>query len=116
MRERRSDPVAVFGIGPAEAALHATVLGYCFSIQAMWEKQIRGYLESCAREPKAESRTTTNIRKAEWKHLDRLFQELRGVSLSAFAEYTDLHKLHLLANACRHGNGRSLDLLVSVSS
>src|SRR5260221_10756357 len=54
MRARQDDPVAIFGIGPAEDLLRATLLGYCLSIQAMWEKQLRGYLQSCARELKAD--------------------------------------------------------------
>lgn len=38
LRERMEDHVAIFGIQPAEELLRATVLGYCLSIQALWEK------------------------------------------------------------------------------
>lgn len=114
MRERHDDPVAVFGIGPAEALLRATLLGYCLSIQAMWEKQLRAYLLSCASELKADSSVSKKVENAKWPELDEIFKELRGVSLSSFNEYKELNMLWLLANVCRHGTGTSLRRLESM--
>jgi hypothetical protein len=113
MRARRDDPIAVFGIGPAEELMRTTLMGYCLSIQAMWEKQIRGYLERCARDLKADPRTAQEIPNAKWQELDSLFNVLRGVPLTAFEEHAALNKLQLLGNVCRHGNGPSLDRLAN---
>jgi hypothetical protein len=114
MRGRKGDPIAAFGIGPSEELLRATLTGYCLSIQAMWEKQIRGYLKSCAQELKAHPDVADTIPTADWKLVDSIFNQLRGVPLTAFEEYPALNKLQLLGNVCRHGSGPSLDRLVSV--
>jgi hypothetical protein len=114
MRDRHDDPVAVFGIGPAEAVLRTTLLGYCLSIQAMWENQLRAYLRSCASELNARSAVSNKLEKAKWPELDEIFKELRGISLTAFDEYKRLNVLQLLANVCRHGTGTSLHRLASL--
>lgn len=75
----RDDPAAVFGIGPAEELRNATLLGFCLSIQAMWEKQIRDYLQGCARELNAVP-SAQQIATANWPELDVIFGQLRGGS------------------------------------
>jgi hypothetical protein len=107
----REDHVAAFSIGPAQELLRATMTGYCLSIQSLWEKQIRGYLQSCARELKVVSRAMEQSKKATWEELDALFERLRGIPLSAFDEFPSLTLLQLLGNVCRHGEGTSLERL-----
>lgn len=111
MREQPDDPVAVFGIGLAEELLRATLMGYCLSIQALWENQIRRYLQRCAYDLKKEATLQQQIPRATWRELDAIFLELRGVPLTAFDEYRNLNLLQLLGNVCRHGNGSSLHRL-----
>jgi hypothetical protein len=116
MRGRKEDPVAVFGIAPAEWLLRATLMGYCLSIQAMWEKQIRLYLDRCAQDLEAGPAVVGRIPRADWTLLDSLFNQLRGVPLTAFEEYLTLNKLQLLGNVCRHGGGPSLARLIAQHS
>jgi hypothetical protein len=112
LQERVDDPAAIFGVGPAEELLHTTLLGYCLSIQAMWEKQLRIYLRGCAEELKADLRVSEKINQASWSELSAIFKQLRGVPLTAFAEYDTLNLLQLLGNVCRHGSGTSLRQLI----
>lgn len=110
----QTEIVAEFSIGPAKQLLRTTLVGYCLSIQSLWEKQIRGYLEGCARELQAASPTATaRIRRANWDELNALFEEVRGVPLTAFEQYTHLNMLQLLGNFCRHGSGVSLNRLAT---
>lgn len=114
LRERQDDPAAIFGIEPVEELLRATLLGYCLSLQALWEKQLRGYLRECAHQLGRDSVFGKRIDDANWPKLNQLFFDLRGVHLTEFVdEYKDLDLLQLLANVCRHGDGGSLDRLVA---
>jgi hypothetical protein len=108
---RNDDMAAAFSVGPAEELLRATMKGYCLSLQALWEKQIRGYLESCARELKFDHKAVQKSRTGTWEELDSLFEQIRGVPLSAFDEFAKLNILQLLGNVCRHGRGGSLERL-----
>ena len=111
MSERHDDPVAVFGIEPARELHRATLMGYCLALQSLWEKQLRAYLEGCARNLKSDPQVNATIKTATWKQLDSIFETLRGVPLRAFEEYTHLNLLQLLGNVCRHGGGASLNRL-----
>lgn len=110
-RGQNEDPVAIFLVGPAEELLRATLTGYCLSIQSLWEKQIRAYLQRCAEELARGSTLFERTRTANWQDLNRIFEELRGVPLTAFDEFADLDLLQLLGNVCRHGDGPSLQRL-----
>lgn len=46
-----------------------------------------------------------------WDQLKDLFQALRGIALTDFDQYDSLDFLQLLGNACRHGQGRSFEIL-----
>lgn len=105
------DVAAAVAVGPAEELLRATIIGYCLSLQALWEKQIRGYLESCARELAAGHRAVQKSRTGTWDDLNLLFGQVRGVPLSVFDEFDSLSLLQLLGNVCRHGSGASLQRL-----
>jgi hypothetical protein len=111
MSQRHDDPAAVFGIGPARELHRATLAGYCLALQALWEKQIRTYLQRCAFDLNAPASLAKEIPKASWQELDGIFRELRGIPLSAFGEHRSLTLLHLLGNVCRHGNGPSVERL-----
>jgi hypothetical protein len=102
----------IFGIGPAEELLRATLTGYCLSIQSMWEKQIRAYLDRCARDLQLDFDVIVKIQRADWSLLNSIFEQLRGVSLTAFDEYPTLSQMQLLGNVCRHGQGPSLERLI----
>ena len=112
LRALDDDPLAEFGIDPAEELLRNTVLGYCLSLQALWEKQLRGYLYRCAIDFSRNPSMLQQIEKANWQQLDDLFKNLRGVALTDFVEYPQLNLLHLLGNVCRHGSGTSVRRLV----
>jgi hypothetical protein len=108
---QKGDMAADFSVGPAQELLRATMIGYCLSLQALWEKQIRGYLESCARELKSDHKAAQKSRTGTWEELHSLFEQIRGVPLSAFDEFAKLNVLQLLGNVCRHGRGGSLQRL-----
>lgn len=113
LSERDDDPAAMFGIEPARELHRATLLGYCLALQSLWEKQLRTYLQGCARELNLDPQVIATIEKATWKQLDSLFERIRGVPLTAFDEYASLNLLHLLGNVCRHGGGLSLNRLAT---
>lgn len=84
-----------------------TKLAFALSVQSIWERQFRGYLTGCASELQPEVNLKRKIQRAEWLDLCKLFAELRGIALSQFPSYEALRTLHLLGNACRHGDGPS---------
>lgn len=110
-RCQNEDSLAFFLVGPAEELLRATLTGYCLSIQSLWERQIRAYLQRCAEELAPGGNLCERARKANWQDLNTIFDELRGIPLTAFDEFPDLELLQLLGNVCRHGDGRSLQRL-----
>jgi hypothetical protein len=91
-------------------------MGYCLSIQALWEKQIRGFLQAYAQDMKSSSGIVSRIQTVEWKDLNEVFRKIRGVSLTDFDEYSELDALQLLANVCRHGEGPSMQRLAKKHS
>lgn len=106
------DPLDAFVQADVEELQRVTVMGFCLSIQSLWERQIRAYLRGCATELRpAEPSLAKKTMKGEWKDIDGLFQELRGISLTVFPQYPRLDVLHLLGNVCRHGDGPSLETL-----
>lgn len=104
---RSEDETAIFEISDMQDVLRETKLAFCLSIQSIWERQFRSYLCGCARELRPESGLAEQVEKANWEKLCALFQELRGIRLSEFPSYKELETLHLLGNACRHGDGPS---------
>lgn len=114
-RWKKSDePAAPFILGDVEDLLRTTTLAFCLSIQSLWERQIRSYLQGCARDLKFDPAIGKRILIARWEEFDGLFMSLRGIGLSAFKEYAELNTLQLLGNACRHGDGPSLKVLVEM--
>ena len=106
------DPVAAFIQADVEELRRATIMAFCLSIQSLWERQIRAYLQGCARQLRADDgNLAKKAMTARWEDIDNLFNELRGISLKEFPGYLNLDLLHLLGNACRHGDGPSLKAL-----
>jgi hypothetical protein len=103
--------VADFIQGDVQDLRRATIMAFCLSIQSLWEQQIRAYLRGCAKELKFDQAVITKILKASWPDLDKYFEQIRGIPMSRFEQYPDLSYLHLLGNACRHGDGPSLEAL-----
>jgi len=110
--EQSDNPLDDFLLGPTEELRRATTVAFCLSIQSLWEQQIRGYLQGCAKELRPDAALISNVMKAPWNQIDGIFSDLRGISLTKFSEYRDLNFLQLLGNACRHGNGRSMQQLL----
>lgn len=104
---RSDDPAADFISADTEELLHATTMAFCLSVQSMWERQIRTYLHDCAKELRPDSPLAKKAMNERWDKIDKLFFQLRGIELSAFDQYAELDLLHLLGNACRHGDGPS---------
>ena len=104
---RSDDPAALFAQADTEELLRATTMAFCLSIQSMWERQIRTYLRKCAEELRPDSTFAKKAMNERWEKIDKLFLDLRGISLTAFEAHGDLDLLHLLGNACRHGDGPS---------
>lgn len=100
------DDFAPFALSDAQELRAATMTAFCLSIQALWERQIRGYLVSCAKEF-GKPEFIGDIQHANRKKLPPLFFELRSVELTAFPSFPDLDLLLLVGNVCRHGDGAS---------
>ena len=101
------DPIAPFYVDDIEELNRAMIMAFCLSIQSLWERQIREYLVGCARELKLDSDLIKKAMKGNWKNLDGIFHELRGISLTEFEPYQELDLLCQLGNVCRHGDGPS---------
>lgn len=97
-----------FALGDARELRRATIEAFCLSIQSLWERQLRDYL-CCSAKYLNNEMDQKKIQKAKWSDLKAVFLALRGVSLEAFDSYEMLDLLQILANACRHGDGKSSD-------
>jgi len=109
--EKSGEPGAPFMQADTEELLRATTMAFCLSIQSLWERQIRAYLQGCAKELRSDGALARRAVHGRWEEIDSVFNELRGISLTEFEEYPQLDLLHLLGNACRHGDGPSVGML-----
>lgn len=105
------DPGDIFLQNDLEEVLRETRRGFSLSLQSVWERQLRRYLAGCAVELRPGSDLAAKVAQANWPHLQVLFRELRGIRLDAFPSFPELDLLQLLGNACRHGEGRSFEVL-----
>lgn len=86
-------------------------VAFCLSIQAIWERGFRSYVEKCAKEihnAGAEAKSKA----PRWADVKDAFQLVQGVSLNQFPESAALELLHTIGNVCRHGPGPSLNRLM----
>jgi hypothetical protein len=96
-----------FAQADMQDVLQETKMAFSLSVQSIWERQLRGYLRGCAEELRPEEGLAAQAAKGNWEKLCSLFLELRGIRLEAFPSFAQLETLHLLGNACRHGDGPS---------
>lgn len=93
--------------------INKTSSAFCLSIHSLWERYLRRYLLTCPNALLVEGVTRRGLEKALWGNkpdqLGGLFLKIRGRELESFDSYPTLNKLQLLANTCRHGEGRSAD-------
>lgn len=105
-----SDDPVLYGFAAMDQLdlINKTVSAFCLSIQALWERQLRTYLTNCVKSVPIADIDPHRLESAQWgQRLDNLFIDVRGIELKSFESYAMLDLLHLLANACRHGEGRS---------
>ena len=101
------DPSAAFGVLEATDLIYKTNMAFCLSIQSLWEQQIRGYLKECVQGEMLDY-PIDKIEAAKWgTQLEGHFFKIQCIQLSSFDSYPSLLLLHLLGNACRHGDGES---------
>ena len=83
--------------------LRATVMAFCLSIQSIWERQIRFYLAQSIGEL-GSSYPPHGVQEGKW---EGHFTKLRIIRPETFKCYAELWTMEILANVCRHGDGRS---------
>lgn len=104
---RSDDSGDRFAQSDMEDVLRETKLAFGLSIQSIWERQLRGYLQGCASDLRPSEALGPKIEKANWEKLRKIFRTLRGIGLEEFPSFATLDILHYLGNACRHGDGES---------
>ncbi|MCS2611006.1 hypothetical protein [Halomonas dongshanensis] len=104
---RSDEPITALALSDTGDMLRETKMAFALSIQSIWERQLRGYLRGCASALRPHKGLEEKAEKANWRRLRELFIELRDIELEAFPSFSELDKLHLLGNACRHGDGPS---------
>lgn len=105
-----SDDPVLYGFAAMDQIdlINKTASAFCLSIQAMWERQLRAYLANCVGSVPIDNIDPNRLEHAQWgERMDALFYDVRGIHLQSFDSYEMLTVLHLLANVCRHGGGRS---------
>jgi hypothetical protein len=105
--EKSDDPVAAFEMADVESILREAKMAFALSIQSIWERQLRVYLEGCARELRKDESLTARVLSMNWEKLCALFHDLRDIRIEDFPSFAELDTLQLLGNACRHGDGAS---------
>lgn len=108
---RSNEPADVFGLDGMKALQRSTIEAFALSLQSLWERQLREFLKGCARELKRSAKQVEELERVKWETLLKQFQELRGLPLDSFESFRELELLHLLGNACRHGDGGSARIL-----
>ncbi|MPV65603.1 hypothetical protein [Burkholderia sp. BE17] len=97
----------MFAVADGQALLQATIQAFCLSIQSLWERQLRNWLNACIVPGPQSVRQRRTARGGSLSELSDLLLELRGIALTAFPSYMDLDLLQRVGNACRHGDGWS---------
>ncbi|MYM92818.1 hypothetical protein [Duganella vulcania] len=103
-----TDVSAVFEHADRVDQHQVTALGLGIALQSLWERQLRRYL--CAY-VQGDAAMRKKVEMAKWDQLLPLFEQFRGAPLRAFICFPDLDLLSLVGNVCRHGDGKTADLL-----
>lgn len=102
------DVVFNFALSDHERLIQRTYMTFALAIQSLWEQQIRSYLTTCVGNFIVDGVTRDKLEKGTWgTELNAVFFKVRGVELDSFDSYVTLTQLHMLGNACRHGDGAS---------
>lgn len=97
----------MFAKAESEALLRATIQAFCLSIQSLWERQLRNWLSECVGTGPSSGQQRRTAQHGPMDKLSNLLVEMRGIPLTVFSTWDDLRLLHLVGNACRHGDGKS---------
>lgn len=105
---KSEDASDAFRCADMKEVLRSTAMAFCLSIQSIWERQIRSYLTECIREQKSVKYKPEDVQYGAW---EKPFAGLRGINPSTFKCYSELRTMALLANVCRHGDGKAANSL-----
>lgn len=109
---RDDDPTAAFLVDDLANLFQATVESYLLAVQSMWERGLRDLLVTREKQLKTGIKIT-QLQNVKWSEkgegLQMYFELLLGLPMTAFDSYPDLDFLQHLANAIRHGDGRSAE-------
>lgn len=89
--------------------LHRT---FALGIGAMWERHFRQHL-SHSIAILLKDRGISEVERADWKGLCKLFEEARGFPLTMFPTYPALELLYRTSSAVRHGNGKTSESMLA---
>ncbi len=113
LKEVGTDVSAIFLMSDLAVLKIETGQAFCLSIQSIWERQLRRYVEGCAEvlDVGDQAKHIKMARAPQWEQIEEAFFRVRGIRLSNMPCCAELSMLHLLGNACRHGAGKSMDSL-----
>lgn len=84
-------------------------ISFCLVIQAVWERQLSSYMQ--AYDDEIPDQALKGFAVSNWPQAIERFAELSRDNLRSAPDWDNLQLLHTVANACRHGAGRSLNEL-----
>ena len=93
---RGDNPGDAFSQDDMSLVLQEAKMAFGLSIQSIWERQLRVYLQGCARELAPAESLEDRVGGANWAVLQKLFLRLRGIELSDFPTYPELDLLQHL--------------------
>lgn len=111
--ESETDVAADFAIADMTDLVFETGRALCLSVQSIWERQLRRYIEGCVDVLDEQDRAAhvAMARNTQWKTVEDAFYRVRGIQLRQMPGYGELSLLHKLGNVCRHGPGKSMEEL-----
>lgn len=106
--------LSIFLFDDFDALRNITIQGFLISLQSLWERGFRSMLKAFG-DKANNSVISRNSKVAKWSTdengLQTLFATVIGIEIRLFPSYKDLSFLQMLANAIRHGDGRSASQL-----
>lgn len=96
---------------------------FALMIGSLWERAFAEHLLDLVRTtltgPAGEEqleKLASQVRTGRWKNYKKVFQAMRGFEMEALPMFEELHTLHLLCSAIRHGEGGSAEALQQKAS